>query len=320
MQPFKLTLSDGKVVSGLHCLPASESSNQTPTPLIVALHGGTYTSKYYDVDDRHTASIPSNALSVPFIAINRPGYDGSTAFPSIPEGSSYAEESGFWLHLHVLPALWSKYGVPNDCSCIVLHAHSLGTFCGIFAVTLHTKDATKPYPLGGISMSGFGSQPTDSPVPPQDFGTMPIVIPNEMKDKMMLQEGHADPGIYKYTDALNHSMSVEEMASAGTFWFPTWRDLAASIVVPVMIGFAGHDLMWNGTKEHLLEFTSAFTASERVDGSVITGAPHNLEMSYWARGWYARCFGFALECAANFEQKKLSSRRSDGSAPMLASS
>lgn len=62
--------------------------------------------------------------------------------------------------------------------------------------------------------------------------------------------------------------------------------------------------MWKGTEEHLRELASAFTKSERVDGTIVEGAPHNMEMSYWARGWYARCFGFALECAASFEQKQ----------------
>jgi pimeloyl-ACP methyl ester carboxylesterase len=312
MQPFQLKLSDGKVVSGLHSLPTSVSPKHLPTPLIVALHGGTYTSKYFDVDDNHTASLVSIALGVPFVAIDRPGYDVSTAFSSIPEGSSYAEESAIWLHLYVLPALWSKYGVPNRCNCVILHAHSLGSVGAIIAAGLHAKDARKLYPLGGISMSGFGSQPTDSPVPLQDFGTSPIVIPSEMKDKMMLQRGHASPEVYKYTDVLNHPMPVEEMASAGTVWFPRWRELAAAVSVAVMVGFAGHDLMWHGTKEHLQEFTNAFTASERVDGSVITGAPHNLEMSYWTRGWYARCFGFALECAMNYEHRDLPVRGSKG--------
>jgi len=31
----------------------------------------------------------------------------------------------------------------------------------------------------------------------------------------------------------------------------------------------------------------------------VPGAPHAIELSYWGQGWYARCFGFAMECAAN---------------------
>lgn len=66
-----------------------------------------------------------------------------------------------------------------------------------------------------------------------------------------------------------------------------------------MIGIASHDRMWSGTKEHLDDFSDCFTKSVRVDGSVIRGAPHNMEMSYWSKGWYARCFGFAMESAVS---------------------
>jgi hypothetical protein len=67
-----------------------------------------------------------------------------------------------------------------------------------------------------------------------------------------------------------------------------------------MIGLAERDQLWKGTDEHVKGFASAFSGSPRVDGSVVRGAPHNLEMSYWAQGWYARSFGFAMECAASF--------------------
>lgn len=312
MQDFKITLSDGKVVSGLHSLPPSTSTTTTaPKPLIVALHGGTYTAKYFDVDSTHTASIASNGLGVPFVAINRPSYDISTPV-SIPEGSSYAEESGLWLHREVLPVVWTEFGAPRGCTCIVLHAHSMGTMPALIAAGLHaTEESQKSYPFGGITLSGFGSQPGPPPPtgpPPDSDGPPPetIVFPPEVKDSIMLQEGHADPEIYKYTNELNHPMPAAEMASAMAVYLPRWREMAGAVQVPVMVGFAGNDLMWKGTEEHLHEFTAAFKRSERVDGSVVKGAPHNMEMSYWANGWYARCFGFALECAASFQQKNTS--------------
>ena len=310
MIPFQLTLPDGKVVSGLHNLPPSASTKTiNPIPLIVALHGGTYTAKYYDVDENHTAAIASIGLNVPFVAINRPSYDVSTPV-TIPDGSSYAEESGLWLHRQVLPTLWTKLGEPHRCSCVVLHAHSMGMMSAVIAAALHANDVEEHYPLGGITGSGFGSQPTSSPdfppPAPSSASAETVTIPPEVKDTTLLQKGHADPEIYKYTTELNHLMPATEMASAVEVWFPQWRELASRVLVPVMIGFAGHDLMWSGTQEHLKEFTSAFSRSERVDGSIVHGAPHNIEMSYWANGWYARCFGFALECAARFEQRKVS--------------
>lgn len=120
----------------------------------------------------------------------------------------------------------------------------------------------------------------------------------------MLQPGHGEPELYKHTQELNHPMPVEEIGCIASVWFPRWKEWAGTVTVPVMVGISGHDLMWKGTEEHLRDFTSAFTRSERVDGSVVTGAPHNMELSYWAKGWYTRCIGFALECAARFAQKQ----------------
>jgi len=37
-----------------------------------------------------------------------------------------------------------------------------------------------------------------------------------------------------------------------------------------------------------------------VEGSLLRGAPHCIELSFWAQGRYARCFGFAMECSASF--------------------
>jgi pimeloyl-ACP methyl ester carboxylesterase len=305
MQSFQMTLSDGKVVSGRCNLPTSASTTAVNAiPLIVALHGGSYTARYFDVDANHTAAIASNGLGVPFIAIDRPSYNDTTPV-SIPDGSSYVEESGLWFHRYVLPALWTKYGEPSGCNCVVLHAHSMGAMAAVIVAKLYASDADSRYPLGGISMSGFGSQPGQAPnLPPQDPDATTVLFPIEVKDTLMLQKGHADPSVYKYTAELNHPFHNVEMASAVSVWFPRWRELAASVLVPVMIAFAGDDLMWNTTEAHLQEVAGAFTHSERVDGSIVKGAPHNIEMSYWAKGWYARCFGFALECAALLAQKK----------------
>jgi len=162
--------------------------------------------------------------------------------------------------------------------------------------------------LGGISFSGFGTQPAGPRYrpPPAPGAPAPTVVrfPPEVKDSMMLQSGHAHPEMYKYTEELNHDMPADEIGSLERVWFPRWRDeWAGNLVVPVMVGIGGHDLMWKGTQEHLHDITSAFVKSERVDGSIVGGAPHNMEMSYWAKGWYARVFGFALECAVTYAHK-----------------
>ena len=67
-----------------------------------------------------------------------------------------------------------------------------------------------------------------------------------------------------------------------------------------MYSLVEDDLFFEATQEAVDCCVKAFTNSIRAEGSLVRGAPHWVELSYWAQGWYARCFGFALECAASF--------------------
>lgn len=112
------------ILSAYTNIPTSERSEYCP--LVVGLHGGTYSNQYYDVDLNHTAAIASNGAAIPFVAIDRPGYAGSSSISPDPEGSTYQESDGACLHQFILPALWAEFGAPNGCNSIVLFCHSLG--------------------------------------------------------------------------------------------------------------------------------------------------------------------------------------------------
>ncbi|KAF5975946.1 alpha beta hydrolase fold [Fusarium coicis] len=155
MEPFKLSLQDGTVLSGISNIPSS-SSTLEHRPLVVGLHGGSYTSQYFNATPEYSARGISEALSVPFVAIDRPDYRDTTPVGSIPEGSSYPEQWGRRLHDSILPVLWNEYGLSNACTCIVLHCHSLGANGAIVASSLHATSSSPAYPLGGIVISGFG--------------------------------------------------------------------------------------------------------------------------------------------------------------------
>src|SRR4051812_20000949 len=107
MEPFTLTLANGATMTGLSNLPAPSSTAAKYRPLVVGLHGGSYCAAYFDVDTKHTAALSSSTLSVPFIAINRPGYLGSSSIYPLPPNSSDPETHADWLHKYILPALWN---------------------------------------------------------------------------------------------------------------------------------------------------------------------------------------------------------------------
>ena len=93
-------------------------------------------------------------------------------------------------------------------------------------------------------------------------------------------------------------MSMEEGEEHWTGVFAGyWRRYANEVVVPIMFGIGEHDALWEGSLAHVKEYEMMFPKCVRYDGSFVLGAPHAIEWSYFAEGWYARCFGFAAEAA-----------------------
>jgi pimeloyl-ACP methyl ester carboxylesterase len=339
MEPFTLTLANGGTVTGLANLPAASTTTPRFKPLMVGLHGGSYSSAYFDVDEKHTAALASDGLGVPWVAVDRPGYKGSTSLkfnpitiPENPDRSSYHEVLGEWLHRYILPALWQAFGEPQGCNSMVLLCHSLGVPGAVVAAALLAREEAEDagnrnppgYPLAGIIASGFGTQASGdgsssssssgddednrlrTPAPnegqKEDEPEL-ITFPAKVKDTLMLPAGTCDEAVYAHTARLNEPFPARERDDAlpqsrfarrfGAHWAPLVR-------VPVMMAVAERDPWWKADDEHARHLAALFTRSAKAEAGVIRGAPHNLEMSHWAPAWYARCFGFGMECAVGF--------------------
>lgn len=274
----------------------------------MAIHGGTYSSTYFDADTKHTAVLCSKGLGVPVVAIDRPLYQETSSFYPLPEGKTYHEGLAVHLHKYILPTIWKEYG--QGCSSMVLHCHSLAVPSQVILAGWHAQELargeTPAYPLSGLTVSGFGSQNTATIVEQRKDAPEYINIPPEVKDNQMFEQGTVDPAIYKQSERLNNRMPYAELGDYEAVWAgDKWRAHCGAVEVPVMIGMAERDALWAGTEEHVREFAGGFSSSERVDASLVRGAPHCIELSYWAQGWYARCFGWALECAAAHAAKEL---------------
>ena len=300
MRQFKIELSNSAIVTGLVSVPPSSRATPRHKPLVIGIHGGTYSASYFDADANHTASITSEGLGVPFLAFNRPGYRDTTPF-QIPSDSSFHIEQGKYFHNVLFPAIWKQHGKPNGCSCLVLVSHSMGVPGSIVAASLHADEpaGSKSYPLAGLVLSGFGTMGTDNRAPMR--GTTDLDWPKEVKDPVMLgpvESGMSDPAIYEQTEVLGTTMTLAELAGAGPdTWFAHWKEYAAKIKVPGLVDMAEHDHKWKGTAEDGQDFLGEFAGSKRREGGVVLGAPHCMELSYAGKGWYARIFGFAMECA-----------------------
>ncbi|KAL3454574.1 Alpha/Beta hydrolase protein [Aspergillus insuetus] len=302
MEPFTLTLSNNGTVAGLHSLPPPPSSTSPKhRPLIVALHGGTYDCHYFDATPRYSASHISAAFGVPFIAIDRPCYGGTTSFLPVPKGSTFNEETGRWLHEYILPALWQEFGVPNNCKSIVLFCHSFGTMGGSVAAALHAEETNPAYPLAGLIASSMGDKQNarTKGTPPMlpNAGPEHVLFALPLKDHVMFKPGTIETAVLEQSQRLNAVSPAAELYEYPK-WLGVWKEWAAKVKAPVMFALVEDDVFFESTEEEVKICRAAFAKSPRVDGSLVRGAPHCMELSYWSQGWYARCFGFAMECAA----------------------
>ncbi|KAJ5110226.1 hypothetical protein N7532_002871 [Penicillium argentinense] len=305
MQPFQFTLSNNGTVAGVHSVLQSSASRDDHRPLVVGLHGGCYDHQYFDATPKYSAALVSEALGVPFVSIDRPSYGGSSSVLPIPEGSDFYQETGRWLHSYILPKLWSEFGVPNRCNCVVLLSHSLGVMGGIVAGALHAQDDAPLYPLAGLIVNGMGN--TQSPfmagaspsfVPVDDDHAL---FPPDKKDTIMFKPGTVDPDILAHCERLNAVAPLAELTQFPAMWLPVWKEKwAPQVTTSVMFCLVEDDPFFVVNEEEMEVCVRAFRNSPRVDGSLVRTAPHCMELSYWSQGWYARCFGFAMECSAGF--------------------
>ncbi|KAI7280241.1 hypothetical protein KC345_g4874 [Hortaea werneckii] len=280
MEPLNLAVPGDIAVTGIQNIPSSSSvTSPTSRPLIVALHGGSYECHYFDANPQHTAKIPSDTYGIPFVALDRPDYGVTSSILPVPEGSSFPIEEGKRMHERIFPALWTQHG------------HST------------PKKPNHPTPFGGLIFSGLADQHQsgiDTPFPEPNVGAYHVRYPVQGEDSMMFRPGMVDPKILEQSERLNAPIPLPEMTSLYEYWVRSWkRDWAHRVRVPVMCALPGQDCFFEPTAENAQQTMAAFTNSPRVQGGLILGAPHCMELSHWSQGWYARCFGFALECAAS---------------------
>jgi pimeloyl-ACP methyl ester carboxylesterase len=305
MEPFLLTLDNNARLSGLASLPSRTTTTPRYCPLIVAIHGGTYASTYFDASPDHSGRTFSAQLGIPFIAIDRPGYNESTPLPSIPPESTFFQEEGKYVHRFILPKIWDIYGKPSGASTIVLLGHSLGSSAAIIVPALHAQVSAQRYPLAGTIVSG--RTVTSSVTRPAGEKQLAearrigyVEFPQGAKDAIMFGDvkyGLASEHMRRISETITHRGLVGEFEDRRLHWDNYWHAYAGKVKVPVMAAIGERDGLHQASEKDLREYTSWFKAASKVETLFLPGAPHCLELSHWSTAWYSRCFGFAVECS-----------------------
>ncbi|MGE0283851.1 MAG: alpha/beta hydrolase [Rhizobiaceae bacterium] len=273
-------------VSGL--VGKAELDGKKKDNIIVAVHGGTYSSKYFDVLGY---SLVDRAISAGFdiIAIDRPGYGKTTAL------GNHAD----MLHQNALrivdfiPEVADKLGLTLNGA--VLIGHSMG---GVISTTIAALAPN--WPVKAIINSGFAqflpSHLRDG------FASLPddyfVELPTPMKDQLMFgPAGTLSNDMPMASHIANTRIPKAELIDIGTGWADRLAELAPRVEVPVFHKLAEHEQLWDIS--HLEAFSKLFVRAPRMVSGIVKDAGHCIDFHRVGAMFQAEQLEFAAAAEAS---------------------
>ncbi|MGW3863605.1 alpha/beta hydrolase [Streptomyces sp. NPDC005047] len=277
---------DGHKITALAAVPAE----LTGKPLIAALHGGTFTAHYFDVEGAGEGSFLDVAAAhgYPVVAFDRPGYGGST--PLEPDANTFAR------HAELLGTALAQAVARLAADRVFLVGHSIG---GMIALMIA---ASAPgLPLIGVSATGMGAV-IPSGGAAEALGSLPpdqtVDLPYEERDKVMFGPPHTygAEGV-RQAHGSYAPVPVRELVQAPAWPREHLPTVAPRVRVPVHNALAEFDALWSSGPENVARFAAMFTAAPFVDASVARGTGHCIDHHTLGHALHLRQLAFAEECA-----------------------
>ena len=259
-------------------------------PLVVAIHGGTYTSRYFDLPG-YSLLDRAKVLGIPLVAPDRPGYGDSVVPP--PEDAGI-EHSAMLLD-RAIGAMFEKYG--DGTHGIVLVGHSIGA--AIAAMIAARRPA---WPLLGLAMSGLCLTP-----PPgadaeawESLPDVPFVdMPREVKDHVMFgTAGSYPPEMPELSHLADASIPRAELLDIVTVWPARARAVLAEVRVPVHYRQGESDQLWVTNAGEVDAFAACCANAPSLDAKLVPGAGHCIDFHLAGAAFQLDQLAFALHCGA----------------------
>lgn len=285
--PANPVVADISVDTGTHRLSGRMAGPRSGhRGLIIALHGGTYDSAYYDSGPDSLLRLGA-LLGYLVIALDRPGYGAA----------AHADQSdmSFAAQTRILSA--SAARLVRDYAAgarAVLVGHSIG---GMLALCVTAADEPTGL-IAGVEVSGLGErwQPGLREMWSSLIGDVPsVTIPAEAHGQVML--GPADtysPGQWSRNADLIRPLPMPELTDV-VAWGDILPTVAARVSVPASITLAEHDNIWQSDADSRAAVSAHFTTSPSVRTELFPGAGHSIELHRNARAYCLRQLACAEE-------------------------
>jgi pimeloyl-ACP methyl ester carboxylesterase len=265
------------------------------SPLIIAVHGGTYTSRYFDVPG-HSLFSQAAEIGLPILAPDRPGYGESV---ELPESDSTLQGNAAFLR-QALSEAWERYA--GSTQGIVLIGHSIGA-----AISMIVAGGKRDWPLLGLAISGVGLR-----TPPghrEAWAALPptyrVEIPSGLKDQVMFgPQGSFDddmPTASHLADALAPKAELVDIVST---WHDQVLDVASRITVPVHYRQGEFDGLWIVGENEVRGFGDALCNAPYVDARPMPGVGHCIDFHRVGTTFQKEQLAFAQRCALQSKERQ----------------
>jgi pimeloyl-ACP methyl ester carboxylesterase len=286
-RPFSEQIGD-VLLSGRRSFlpPESRASN---APLVIAVHGGTYTSRYFDLPG-YSLVERGGALGIMVIALDRPGYGDTTPLAPFTETT---ERQGHWLN-EIVGELYQQHG--QGAPGVVLVGHSVGA-----ATVVHAATLPRSFPLSGIAISGILLR---TPQQSRDqWASMPkkswVEMTHEIKDAVMFGPESTIGADMPTASHLAHALVPRAELLDIVSGFPDRvRALLRQIDVPVHVRQGEFDPLWITDAGQVDEFAAELINAPYVDAKLFRGAGHCIDLHLLGASFHLEQLAFVLRCGA----------------------
>ena len=257
-------------------------------PLVIALHGGTYTSKYFDIP-RYSLLDRGAAAGVPVIALDRPNYGESTSLES--DGSIISANAD--VLATAIGSIWAQYGAGH--AGVVLVAHSIGG-----AVATIIAASAPSWPLLGLATSGcLVRVPAESADAWAQLPPIPMIdLPVPLKDQLMFgPAGTYSDDMPAASYPSNTLVPKAELLDITGGWIEKRAETTGRVTVPVHHRSAEFDNLWVVSQDEMDQYRAGFSSAASVDAAVQLGAGHCIDFHLASGEFQGSQLAFAQACA-----------------------
>jgi pimeloyl-ACP methyl ester carboxylesterase len=284
MTSHSISISAGNMKLSGRFFPAT---NGQPRALLVALHGGTYTSKYFDTSPSLLLEFCAS-LGYSILALDRPGYGAATSVPL----DQLSFDGQVPILRQALVEIWDEYG--QQSVGMFLIGHSIG---GMLSLLLAAENPHER--LLGLNMTGSGAlnhAQTETAFATLVSDAPAVVMDQPVKVAVMYGPPWSYPEeLAKQDPERDVPCPMPEFADAQT-WSERLPRVAADVRVPVQFIVPEYDNIWRADPEALSHVAEMFTAAPFVDVGMQRMMGHSAELHTLARAFYMKILAFAEEC------------------------